>query len=65
MNQIKAILKLFAILTVLVGIIYPVAVTVLVQLFFPKEAGGSLLYDPGGNLSGSALIGQPFSDGCW
>ncbi len=62
MKYITITLKLFAILTVLVGIIYPVAVTALAQLFFPKEAGGSLLYDSGGNLTGSALIGQPFSD---
>jgi K+-transporting ATPase ATPase C chain len=62
MKNIKTTLKLFAILMVLVGVIYPVAVTVLAQLFFPKEAGGSLLYDSGGNLTGSALIGQPFSD---
>ncbi|MCZ7382084.1 MAG: potassium-transporting ATPase subunit KdpC [Candidatus Methanoperedens sp.] len=62
MKTIKTTLKLFAILMVLVGVIYPVAVTALAQLFFPKEAGGSLIYDPGGNLTGSALIGQPFSD---
>ena len=62
MKNMKTTLKLFAILMVLVGVIYPVAVTVLAQLFFPKEAGGSLLYDPDGNLTGSALIGQPFSD---
>ncbi len=62
MKHITTTLKLFAILAVLVGIIYPVAVTALAQLFFPKEAGGSLLYDSGGNLTGSALIGQPFSD---
>ncbi len=62
MNQIKTTLKLFAILMVLVGVIYPVAVTALAQLFFPKEAGGSLLYGSSGNLTGSALIGQPFSD---
>ncbi len=62
MKQIKIGLKLFIILMVLVGVIYPVAVTVLTQLFFPKEAGGSLIYDSGGNLTGSALIGQPFSD---
>jgi K+-transporting ATPase ATPase C chain len=62
MKQIKIALKLFAILIVLVGIIYPVAVTALAQLFFPKEAGGSLIYSSGGNLTGSALIGQPFSD---
>ena len=62
MKQIKIALKLFAVLMVLVGVIYPVAVTALAQLFFPKEAGGSLIYDSGGNLTGSALIGQPFSD---
>lgn len=62
MKTIKTTLKLFAILMILVGVIYPVAVTALAQLFFPKEAGGSLLYDSGGNLTGSALIGQPFSD---
>ncbi len=62
MKNIKTTLKLFAILMVLVGVIYPVAVTALAQLFFPKEAGGSLLYDSSGNLTGSALIGQPFSD---
>jgi len=62
MNQIRTTLKLFAILMVVVGVIYPVAVTVLAPLIFPKEAGGSLLYDSGGNLTGSSLIGQPFSD---
>jgi len=62
MKTIKTTLKLFAILLITVGVIYPVAVTVLAQLFFPKEAGGSLIHDSGGNLTGSALIGQPFSD---
>jgi K+-transporting ATPase ATPase C chain len=62
MKTITTTLKLFAILMVLVGVIYPVAVAVLAQLIFPKEAGGSLLHDPGGNITGSSLIGQPFSD---
>jgi len=62
MKHITTTLKLFAILMVVVGVIYPVGVTVLAQLFFPEEAGGSLLYDTGGNITGSALIGQPFSD---
>jgi potassium-transporting ATPase KdpC subunit len=62
MKHITTTIKLFAILMVVVGVIYPVSVTVIAQLIFPKEAGGSLLYDPGGNLTGSALIGQPFSD---
>ncbi len=46
---------------VLTGIVYPVAVTALAQLLFPYQAGGSLLYDRS-NLTGSVLIGQPFSD---
>ena len=62
MKHIKTTLKLFAILMIIVGVIYPGSVTVIAQLFFPKEAGGSLLYDPGGNITGSALIGQPFSN---
>jgi len=63
MNQIKTTLKLFAILRVLFGIIYP-SQSALAQLFFSKEAGGSLLYHSGSNLTGSALISQPYSDGC-
>jgi len=62
MKTITTTLKLFAILLIIVGVIYPVAVTVFAQLIFPKEAGGSLLHDSGGNITGSALIGQPFSD---
>jgi K+-transporting ATPase ATPase C chain len=62
MNHIKTALKLFAILLVLVGVIYPVAVTVLAQLVFSNEAEGNLLYDSSGKVIGSALIGQPFSD---
>lgn len=62
MNQIKTALKLFVVLLILVGVIYPLAMTILAQLFFPEEAAGSLIYDSGGNLTGSTLIGQPFSD---
>ncbi len=62
MKYITTTLKLFVILAILVGVIYPIAITALSQLFFPKEAGGSLIYDSDGNLTGSAQIGQPFSD---
>jgi K+-transporting ATPase ATPase C chain len=62
MKTITTTLKLFAILMIIVGVIYPVAVTVFAQLLYPKEAGGSLIHDPDGNITGSALIGQPFSD---
>lgn len=45
--------------TVITGLIYPVLVTSLSQLFFPKQANGSLLIRHN-QLVGSALIGQYF-----
>ena len=47
--------------TVLLGIGYPLVVTGLAQLVFPKQANGELISGPGGKLIGSHLIGQPFT----
>lgn len=46
--------------TVLLGIIYPLAVTGLAQLLFPRQANGELI-QASGKLQGSTLIGQPFT----
>jgi K+-transporting ATPase ATPase C chain len=46
--------------TVLLGIVYPVVVTGLAQVMFPRQANGSLIRQ-GGNVVGSSLIGQPFT----
>ncbi len=46
--------------TLLLGIIYPLAVTGLAQLIFPKQANGSLLRS-NEKVVGSTLIGQPFT----
>jgi potassium-transporting ATPase KdpC subunit len=48
------------VLTVLLGIIYPLAVTGLAQLIFPRQAAGSLI-EKDGKVIGSSLIGQPFT----
>lgn len=46
--------------TVLLGILYPLAVTGLAQLLFPRQANGELI-ESGGKIAGSRLIGQPFT----
>jgi K+-transporting ATPase ATPase C chain len=48
------------VLTLLLGVVYPLAVTGLAQLLFPDQARGSLLRRDG-KVVGSRLIGQPFS----
>jgi K+-transporting ATPase ATPase C chain len=58
---IRQSLRLLAVLTVLTGLLYPLAVTGLAQWLFPQAANGSLIVRDG-RVLGSALIGQPFSD---
>lgn len=47
--------------TILLGVIYPLAVTGLAQLLFPDKANGQLIRRADGTVIGSRIIGQPFS----
>src|SRR5215475_3516605 len=46
--------------TVLFGVVYPLAVTGLSQMLFPKQANGQLI-ERNGKVVGSAIIGQSFT----
>ena len=53
---------LYTIVTaVVLGLGYPLAITALAHALFPAKANGQLLYNAKGELTGSALIGQPFT----
>jgi len=51
-------IKLF--MTVLLGVVYPLAMTGISQVIFPKQANGSLI-TVGGKVIGSEIIGQNFT----
>ena len=59
--QLRAAVTMFVLLTVLMGIVYPLLITLAAQGLFPPQANGSVL-ERGGKLIGSELIGQYFDD---
>jgi potassium-transporting ATPase KdpC subunit len=60
LTQLRPAITLVIVLTVLTGLIYPLAVTGLAQLLFPHQADGSLIVR-NGQIIGSELIGQNFA----
>ena len=60
-RQLRYAVISLILLTVLTGAIYPLVVTGLAQALFHHQANGSLIEEDG-EIVGSELIGQPFSD---
>lgn len=60
-RQLVAGLMMTVVLTVLTGLLYPLAVTGASQVLFPHRADGSFVTE-GGKVVGSALLGQNFKD---
>ncbi len=61
LREIRPAVILLLLLTSITGLAYPLAMTAIAGVIFPKQAQGSLI-EKDGKVIGSALIGQAFKD---
>ena len=63
MNRyVYASIRMAVLTLVVLGLLYPLAVTGLAQVLMPAKANGSLVVSSNGTIVGSSLIGQSFTD---
>src|SRR5438128_3155109 len=61
LREIRPAIILLLLLTLITGLAYPLAMTAIAGVIFPKQAEGSLI-EKDGKVIGSALIGQEFKE---
>jgi K+-transporting ATPase ATPase C chain len=61
LRELRPALVMLGLFTVLTGLIYPLAVTGVAQVMFPRQANGSLVVADG-KVVGSSIVGQAFAE---
>jgi K+-transporting ATPase ATPase C chain len=61
LSDIRPAIVSTILLTLLLGLGYPLAITGISEVAFPYQANGSLVTDKAGHVIGSALLAQPFA----